>query len=78
VNGTTLAAMVRAGATRLADGAFETEVIIDAIYARAFGRPPTAAERALCREVVGSPVRRDGVEDLLWAIVMLPEFQLLH
>jgi hypothetical protein len=78
VNGTTLAGMVRAGATRLADGAFETEVLIDAIYARAFGRPPTPAERDLAREVVGSPARRDGVEDLLWAIVMLPEFQLLY
>ena len=30
------------------------------------------------REMVGEPARREGVEDLLWAVVMLPEFQLIY
>ena len=34
--------------------------------------PPSAGRRW---QEIGSPVRQDGVEDLLWALVMLPEFQ---
>src|SRR2546422_11367414 len=28
--------------------------------------------------MVGTPVKREGVEDLLWAMTMLPEFQLIY
>jgi hypothetical protein len=77
-NGATLTAMLRAGAVRLTDGALDAEVVIDAVYWRALGRAPTRRERALSRDLVGTPARREGVEDLLWALVMLPEFQLLR
>jgi len=41
------------------------------------GRPPTGAELKLaesCRPACSTA----GVEDLLWAITMLPDFQLIY
>ncbi|MBM3458517.1 MAG: DUF1553 domain-containing protein, partial [Armatimonadetes bacterium] len=48
------------------------------LYQRALSRPPTAAEREAARALLSDPVRREEVEDLLWAVLMLPEFQLIR
>jgi hypothetical protein len=47
---------------------------------RAFGRPGRPAEVGLGRDLLGSPAqppaqRRQGWEDVLWILVMSPEFQ---
>ena len=39
---------------------------------------PTRQELQLAEELVGQPVRKEGVEDFLWAMAMLPEFQLIY
>ncbi len=52
--------------------------LISTFYVRALGRNPTVEELAMAKEVVGRPPRPAGVEDLLWALVMLPEFQLVY
>jgi hypothetical protein len=41
-------------------------------------RQPTPAERELAAQIVGSPLALDGLTDLLWSVVMLPEFQLIR
>jgi hypothetical protein len=51
---------------------------IEEIYRRALCRMPTAEESAAAREILGSPVTAEGLADLLWAVVMLPEFQLIR
>jgi hypothetical protein len=51
---------------------------IEEIYVRALCRKPTAEELAAARELIGSPATADGLADLLWAVVMLPEFQLIR
>ena len=52
--------------------------LVDEIYLNSLGRSPTRAERKLALPLVGKPVRKEGVEDLLWAVTMLPEFQLIY
>jgi hypothetical protein len=52
--------------------------LIDAIFLQALCRPPTAKEQAIARQIVGSPMTADNLTDLLWAVVMLPEFQLIR
>jgi Protein of unknown function (DUF1553) len=52
--------------------------IIDWLYRFALSRPPTSDERAVAMELLGSPPRQQGVEDLLWAVLMLPEFQIIR
>ena len=48
------------------------------IYLRALGRPPTAEERSAARALIGSPPSPDGLADLLWVVLVLPEFQLIR
>jgi hypothetical protein len=81
-NGMTLTRMLQRGAERLlaAKPALTREALIAQIYRRALGRAPTAAEAKACRELLGQDAmpRPEAVQDLLWAIVMLPEFQLIY
>ncbi len=80
-NGSTLAALLARGAKEwLAKLPPEqgAEAVARTLYLRTLGREPNARELDLARQVLGTPVRADGVEDLLWALTMLPEFQLIH
>jgi hypothetical protein len=78
-NGSTLAMALQKASTKLlADKDASTEQMIDGIYQRALGREATKKEMALARQVVGSPATADGAEDLLWAVFMLPVFQLIR
>jgi hypothetical protein len=78
-NGATLASQIERGAKRwLAEPTASGPQLIDGIYLKALGRQPTAGERTAATELLGSPVTREGVEDLLWVLFMLPEFQLIY
>jgi len=52
--------------------------LISRIYRRALGRSPTENELVTAKELLGRPVEKQGLEDILWSIAMLPEFQLLY
>jgi hypothetical protein len=78
-NGSTLARTLAAGAARvLEEGSSSAQSIVERVYERALGRQPTQQELRLSSELLGKPVTREGVEDLLWAVIMLPEFQLIR
>ncbi len=78
-NGSTLDTLLKRGAEKLTSSReLSASGLIEGLYQRALGRPPTGVELAAARELVGDPIRKTGVEDLLWAIAMLPEFQLIY
>ena len=78
-NGKILDQLVAEGAKRwLSDAGPSNEALIDAIWRAAMGRKPNAEELAIARSLVGEEASAEGVSDLLWAITMLPEFQLIH
>ena len=78
-NGRELAEIIHRGAQNaLAENAASTDELISRLYARALGRTPTADELEMAKQVVGRPAEAAGVEDLLWALAMLPEFQLIY
>jgi mono/diheme cytochrome c family protein len=78
-NGQTLAQRLAQGAKKWTEERGATPAgLVDRLYLAALGRPPLPAERAEALRLVGAPAREDGVEDLLWALVMLPEFQLIY
>jgi hypothetical protein len=56
----------------------DSTAIIDWLYEFALSRPPTSDERATAVELLHSPPTQEGVEDLLWAVMMLPEFQIIR
>lgn len=78
VNGATLAKALRKGAERIAAAPARRDRLIGTLFARALGRAPTAGERRASAELLGARVTVEGVEDLLWSLVMLPEFQLVY
>jgi hypothetical protein len=55
-----------------------SEQMVERIYLGALCRRPTAAELATGREVLGEPVAAESLADLLWAVFMLPEFQMIR
>jgi hypothetical protein len=79
-NGRTLTEMISEGAAKIIANRKQQVAarLVSDLYAKALGRKPTAAEQQLAEETVGNPVQKEGVEDLLWAVVMLPEFQLIY
>jgi len=78
-NGETLANVLKRGAENLlASPATAQGDLIPTLYEKALGRKPTGLELQLARGMVGQPVQPAGVEDFLWAVTMLPEFQLIY
>ena len=79
MNGATLAGLLERGAEHIVQELSKSNRdLIVTLYERALARQPTKEELRLAEEMVGTPVKREGVEDLLWAMTMLPEFQLIY
>ena len=77
-NGTALDAVLKSGSRNwIAEKPSEPQALIARAYRVALGRQPTQAEERTAAEVVGTPPSAEGVEDFLWTLVMLPEFQLI-
>jgi hypothetical protein len=56
--------------------------VVDRVYWYALGRAPSADERTIALDAVADTTRPDrisaeGLADLLWAVMMKPEFQLI-
>jgi hypothetical protein len=78
-NGATLAGLLGRGAEQIVhDLPQSSHELAISLYERALARKPTKEELRLAEEMVGSPAQKAGVEDLLWAMTMLPEFQLIY
>jgi len=77
-NGTTLDGLLRDGGRNRAAAASNAEQLVGDLYRQALGRQPTVQERRLAVELAGDPPTAEGVADVLWAILMLPEFQLIY
>ncbi|MDF2441275.1 MAG: hypothetical protein JWN98_2259, partial [Abditibacteriota bacterium] len=78
-NGSTLASQLKQGAARwMAEPQTSERELITRIFERSLGRKPTNTEMQTAQSIVGNPVHTEGIEDLLWVITMLPEFQLIY
>jgi hypothetical protein len=77
-HGGTLADLFHRGAAVLAEPNPTPDRLVQSLYRTALGRAPDDAEKQLATGLLGQPVRPQGVEDLLWAMAMLPEFQLVR
>ena len=81
-NGQTLADWLTQGAAkwnaRLGDRQDQFQSIrelIDTLYMHALCRPPREQEWKTIDEMIGSTLEPAELEDILWSVVMLPEFQ---
>jgi hypothetical protein len=81
-NGQQLADTIAKGAASQLQQLQETGQSLDqltsSLFQFALSRPPTAEEIAAVRELMGPQPTVREIEDLFWAVFMLPEFQLVR
>ncbi len=77
-NGDLLAGLLTRGGKTLAATGTNPEALVESIYLRALGRLPTAGEKAGLVATLGPKPDSRTVEDLLWLVLMLPEFQFIR
>ncbi|MFO1458182.1 MAG: DUF1549 domain-containing protein [Verrucomicrobiota bacterium] len=75
-NGETLSRLLKQGAEHLMTTGTDGPTLVDRVFTQALSRPPTPREVQLSVELVGRSPQREGIEDFLWSVAMLPEFQL--
>jgi hypothetical protein len=73
-NGSTLDSLLRRGAQQCLARGVKPEELFEA----ALGRQPTSEEQQIAAQLLPESPSAEAVADLLWAIVMLPEFQLIR
>jgi hypothetical protein len=77
-NGAILASRLQQGAKNLSGRWKSTDALVGWLYPAALSRPPSSEELAAAREFAGPQPSETAIEDLLWSVCMLPEFQLIR
>jgi hypothetical protein len=77
-NGKTLAETLKRGAATIVRQNVSGRKLVRSVYQEAVGREPTPAELKTAEGLLGKKPGPDKVEDFLWAMLMLPEFQLIY
>jgi Protein of unknown function (DUF1549)/Protein of unknown function (DUF1553)/Planctomycete cytochrome C len=78
-NGQTLADALAKGAKKLATQEWtDSKALVIGLYRHALSRDPAANELAPAQELLGDKPTEQGIQDLLWAICMMPEFQFVR
>ncbi|WP_225309652.1 DUF1549 domain-containing protein [Larkinella humicola] len=55
-----------------------SDLIVKELYRNALGREPQPKELAVAEKIVGKTPSIEGIQDLVWAISLHPEFQLIN
>ncbi len=75
----TLIGHLREGAERfVGDPELKGQRLVDELFLATVSRFPTEEERTLVEEILGSQPTTEDVTDLLWALLMTPEFLLVR
>jgi hypothetical protein len=74
-NGRALAELIDKGADKIIESKKAPDEIIDQVYRQALCRKPTADEVKSLKQIITEKPNRESVTDLLWTVIMLPEFQ---
>ncbi|HEX5790328.1 MAG TPA: DUF1549 and DUF1553 domain-containing protein, partial [Luteolibacter sp.] len=77
-NGEALAAFLKQGAQRIATEAQGPEQFVDGVFMRALSRKPSASERRELLTMLGGKLEPKAIEDVLWMVLLLPEFQFVR
>jgi mono/diheme cytochrome c family protein len=79
-NGPEFVALLDQGAKGLLNRpeAKDADALVAWLFTSALGRAPTETERAEGRAILGSPATEASASDLLWTVLMLPEFQMIR
>lgn len=76
-NGTTFYETLKAGSKEWKEKFPDSKQLIITLYQRAYGRAPTPEELSVALKAVGEKPEESGIQDMVWAIALSPEFQLI-
>jgi len=76
-NGNKFNVTLRKGAEIWAQKYSSGEALVKALYVKALGREPSLKELSLAVKYIGKKPSVEGIQDLVWAVTLLPEFQLI-
>jgi len=77
-NGARLDSTLKSGASQWKMEFKETKNLVEKIYRDALGRDPNQKELNVAIQQIGDSPSVEQIQDLFWAIVILPEFQLIY
>ncbi|GAA4438287.1 hypothetical protein GCM10023091_18710 [Ravibacter arvi] len=76
-NGTTFYETLKRGAKDWKKRYPSSKGLVTGLYLNAYGRQPTGEELAIASKILGDVPDENGIQDLVWAIALSPEFQLI-
>jgi len=77
-NGERFNAMLKSGAENWKLKYKSGDLIIKEIYKQALGREVRSEEYKIAHKILGDNLKNDTIQDLFWAIMLLPEFQIIY
>ena len=77
-NGTTFNEAIKKGAKIWQAKYPSTDLLVKTLYRKSLGREPLPKEMATAQKIVGLKPTVEGIEDLVWAMALHPEFQLIY
>jgi uncharacterized membrane protein len=77
-NGEQYNAVIRRGAVAWKSKYRNTIELVDQLYRNLLGRMPDDAERKVAKDALGDAPSVEQVQDLIWAMTLHPEFQLIN
>lgn len=77
-NGNRFVKVLQAGSDCWREQYKDNAVLVRQIYLQALNREPTEKEFTTARTALDQAAGTEGIEDLLWSIVLLPEFQIVY
>lgn len=77
-NGAILDKLLHRGADHWLATTPAPDALIDQLYLRVLTRRPSATELSTAKQLLGAKPQIDAVHDLMWSLLMLPEFQIIR
>lgn len=77
-NGERFNSVLKKGAENWKKKYGKSDLIIKEIYRKALSREPQQKEFEVARQVLGDSPGTEAIQDLFWAIMLLPEFQIIY
>ena len=77
-NGNRFVKVLQAGSDCWKEQYKDNAILVKQIYLQALNRQPTEKEFKTAKTALDQAAGTEGIEDLLWSIVLLPEFQIVY
>lgn len=77
-NGQRFDATLKTGAANWKNKYIQSDLVIKEVYRKALLREPNTKEFAVAKKMLGPSPGVEGIADLFWAVMLLPEFQLIN